>query len=309
MRRLMVFLISALIVLGLCSCELSYQAPAEGKMRILVYGNSYQYGSKIYNSSGELMPSSTAAVLTKTVNDANQVGRAFSALAEKAGMEYEVRYLTELSDVTDTRLVEELQAIAAASSEKDVTVFYYSGHGLGVNKKLDYGSDTSVLSYIVPRYSEHPDSSVLFPVSDLLSYIDAIRGIKVVIGDFCYSGSLVQSNYFSVTSGEYNFMQPVTLFAEYRSDIREDSSLFCLSASRYFEKSYERVPLHGNFTQALLNALGWDEEHQVLTEAEAVKDGMITLSELYRYVTAHDGESGQTPMLSGGSNDIILFSF
>ena len=72
MRRLMVFLISALIVLGLCSCELSYQAPAVGKMRILVYGNSYQYGSKIYNSSGELMPSSTAAVLTKTVNDANR---------------------------------------------------------------------------------------------------------------------------------------------------------------------------------------------------------------------------------------------
>ena len=309
MRRLMVFLIPALIVLGLCSCELSYEAPAVGKMHILVYGNSYQYGKQIYDKNGELMPASKAEVLTKTVNDAVQVGRALSRLAEKAGLDYEIRYLTELSDVTETRLVEELQAIAASSSERDITVFYYSGHGLGGNKKLDYGSDTSENSYIAPRYSEHLDSSILFPVSDLLDYFEAINGIKVVIGDFCYSGSLVQSNYFSVTSGEYSFMQPVTLFAEHRSDIREDSSLFCLTASRYFEKSYERTPLHGNFTNALLEALGWDEEQQVLTDAEAEKNGVITLFEIAKYVTAHDRESAQTPMLSGGSNDIILFSF
>lgn len=309
MRRLMVFLISVLIVLGLCSCELSYEAPAVGKMRILVYGNSYQYGNKIYYNTGELMPSSTAPALYKTVNDATQLGRALTQLAEKSGLDYEIRYLTDISDVTETRLVEELQALADAASERDITIFYYSGHGFGMRKKADYGSDTSVLSYIVPRYSAHPDSSVLFPVFDLLSYIDAIKGIKVVMGDFCYSGSLVQSNYFSVTSGEYSFMQPVTLFAEYRSEIREDSSLFCLSASRYFEKSYERTALHGNFTNALLEALGWDEENQILTDAKAEKDGVITLFEIFKYVTAHDGESEQTPMVSGGSNDIILFSF
>ena len=308
MRRPVSFLFAVFLLIVLCSCELSYQAPAVGTMRIVVYGNSYQYGKAIYNNKGELT-SLAAEQLHKTVNDAIQVGRALTQLAEKAGLDYEIRYLTDLSDVTETRLIEELESLATTSSEHDITVFYYSGHGLGVNNKLDYGTDTSVLSYIAPRYSEHLDSSILFPVSDLLSYIAAINGIKVVIGDFCHSGSLVQSNNFSVTSGEYAQMDPVYLFAKYRDDVCENPSLFCLSASRYFEKSFERKTLHGNFTNALLEALGWDEEHQVLADAKAEKNGKITLFEIAKYVTAHDDWSEQTPMLSGGSNDIVLFSF
>jgi hypothetical protein len=89
--------------------------------------------------------------------------------------------------------------------------------------------------------------------------------------------------------------------------------LFCLSAARYNELSYEFTspsdPLHGKFTNALLKALGWDEENQKLTAAAAEKNGKITLFEVSKYVAAHDGESRQTPMVSGGSNDIVLFSF
>lgn len=313
MRRLTAFLLAVFLLIVLCSCELSYKAPAVGKMRILVFGNDYTYGNAVYYLSGEQFTingtPAAANKLYKTVNDAQQVGRALSALAQKAGMEYQTVYLTNPSDVTETRLVAELEGLAALTSENDITVIYYSGHGFGVKTKLPYGYDTSTCSYIVPRFSDKPNSSVLFPVSRFLELVEAIKGVKVVLGDFCYSGSLVQSNNFSVTFGEYSQMDPVYLFAKYRDDVYGNSSLFCLSAARYNELSYENTPLHGNFTSALLEALGWDEDNQCLKAAEAEKDNRITLAHIAEYVIANDGKSEQNPMLSGGSNDIVLFSF
>lgn len=318
MRRLCFSLLTILVLACFCSCELSYQAPAVGKMRILVYGNSYRYGT--YNPvqdkyasvvlNADLTDSGRVAnSLSKTVNDAQQVGRALSALAEKAGLEHEAVYLTSVSEVTEARLVSELQGLAALASENDITIIYYSGHGFGVKAKLPYGYDTSTCSYIVPRCSEMPDSSVLFPVSTFLNLVNDIKGVKVVIGDFCYSGALVQSNNFSVTTGEYSLLDPSTLFLKYRDDLCGSSSLYCLSSSRYYELSYENTPSHGNFTNAFLEALGWDEENQRLTASPIEKNGRITLSAITGYVIAHDEKSDQNPMVSGGSNDIILFSF
>lgn len=314
MRRVFAFLLTIILLACLCSCELSYQAPAVGKMRILVYGNDYSYGighgNKVYDKDGNLMKGYSAPKLEKTVNDATQVGRALAKLAEKAHIDdHEEIYLTDPADVTKDRLVLELETLADSSSENDITIIFFSGHGFGVSKKQAYGTDTAVLSYMATRYPSIPDSSILFPVSDFLTLVNAIKGVKVVLGDFCYSGSLVQSNNFSVTSGEYSLLDPATLFFRYRDDICGSSSLFCLSASRYYELSYENAPNHGNFTNALLEALGWDEENQCLKTAEAEKNGRITLFEIANYVTAHDGESRQTPMVSGGSNDFILFSF
>ena len=326
MRRLISFLLAVFLLIILCSCELSYQAPAVGKMRILVFGNDYSYGNAVYyfdddHNEKQLMINglpAAASRLYKTENDALQVGNALSALSEKAGQEYQIISLTSDMDVTDTRLVDELKAMAGLTAENDITIIYYSGHGFGGKTKLAYGCDTSTCSYLAPRYSERPDSSVLLPVSDFLALVDSIKGIKIVIGDFCYSGSLVQSNNFSVTSGEYLQMDAACLFAEYRDEIRENPSLFCLSASRYYELSYEYqnedrygnpLPKHGNFTYALLEALGWDEENQCLKVAAAGKDNRITLSDIAGYIIANDGRPEQNPMVSGGSNDIVLFSF
>ena len=317
MRRLLLLLISAILLLSLCSCELSYEAPKEGKMHILVYGNDYSYGGLVFYANGEQLyykgQPAYARKLNNTVNDAIQVGRALSELAVKANLEHDIQYLTESDSVSKPDLVTALETIAESSSDNDITIIYYSGHGFGVDDKLHYGTDTAVCSYLVPRNPAKLDSSVLFPVSEFLDLVNSIKGVKVVIGDYCYSGALVQSGFFSVTSGEYSLFDSSTLLFEYRDKIRESSSLFCLSASRYNELSYEYTwpsdPQHGKFTNSLLQALGWDEEKQTLTTAKAEKDGKITLFEVFKYVTTHDGESRQTPMVSGGSNDIILFSF
>lgn len=296
-----------ILLLCLCSCELSYQAPAVGKMRILAYGNDYSYGSAVYYPNGEPYPDG-AGKLYKTINDAVQVSRALSALAEKAGIECEMTCLVEGIDIYQTTFLSKLDDFINSSEKEDITIIYYSGHGVGNKKKVNYGDDTTIGSYLALR--RDAVSTVLYPVSSLIEKVEKIDGIKIIIGDFCFSGALVKPGYLSVTSGDYLLMDSATLFSKYRDDICESSSMFCLSAARYNELSYEKNSLlHGDFTNALLEALGWDEENQCLKAAAAEKDNMITLFEIAKYVTAHDGESKQTPMVSGGSNDIVLFSF
>ena len=322
MRRPVSFLLAVFLLIVLCSCELSYQAPAVRKMHILVYGNDYRYGAYspvdgLYYSSVRFedgtLYSGKAKSLSCTVADATEIGKTFSALAEKAGLEYTITYLTGSQHTNLASFKTAIGNIAADSNDNDITILYFSCHGhyLGIKgKKIPYGTDTTDNTFIAFRQDTNSDENVLFPISKTVSLFDSIKGVKLVIGDFCYSGSLVQAGNVSITSGEYTLLDPATLLFKYRDEIRESSSMFCLSAARYNEESWEDKTVgHGFFTSALLKALGWDEENQCLKTAEAEKDNRITLSEIAKYVIAHDGEAKQTPMVSGGSNDIVLFSF
>ncbi len=318
-------LISLALILSLCSCELAYDAPEVGKMNILVYGNDYGGNSSnkvdVYYDNGDKV--GTASGLESTLNDAVEVGNAFASLAVKAGMDYQITYLLGSkttsnsdaifpgcveNDVTVSGLTEALGDLAGSASANDITVIYYSGHGTGPSSKVSYGTDTSEDSYIVLKKDSGKDY-LAYPISDFLNLVAAIPGTKVIIGDFCHSGGLVQSDYVSVTSGEYSAMSLARLYS-CRDKISEYSSLFCLSAARYYESSYEIASLgHGYFTNALLEALGWDEDSKSLTSAEAEKNDRITLFNVANYVIENDNNTKQTPMLSGGSNDVILFSF
>ncbi len=323
MRKAAFLLIPILLLTLLCSCELAYDAPSVGTMHILVYGNDYStHGSQsnyYYDLDGNRI--STANPLNATVNDAVEVGNALVNLAEKADIDYQVEYILGSSttyindavvpsavstDVSVSSLTGALADLAENADEADITIIYYSGHGAGESSKASYGTDVTEESYLLLGRDED-DYHVLYPISNFLDLVSAIPGTKVIIGDFCYSGSLVQSGYVSVTDGEYSDMSASQLFWE-GDKICEYSSLFCLSAARYYQKSYESGD-HGYFTSALLDALGWDEDSKSLTSAKAEKNGMITLFNVANYCIDNDDNSRQTPMLSGGSNDVILFSF
>ena len=318
MKRMALVLLAALLIC-LCSCDLYVKAPDPGKMHILVYGNDYQYGSGVFYENGA--PAGNAPVLKGTVNDAYQVGLALCALAQKAGYEYDGIFMTgnESRSVSDpnvqvvnnvykTQLVTVLENLAQKAESSDITIIYYSGHGLGEDKQLPYGSDPSVNSYMALR--RDLKTSILYPLSYFMDRVEAIPGTKVVLGDFCYSGALVKQGNVSFTSGEYSGIDALTLLTEYSSDIKESPSVFCLSAARYDEKSWEPGDgRHGYYTSALLEALGWDEESQKITTPAAIRNDRLTLFNIATYITDHDDCSRQTPMTSGGSNDIILFSF
>ena len=317
MRRIIVIALSILLLTALCSCELTCDSPAQGKMHILVYGNDYTYGSSVYYEDGTKIQGS-ANPLKGTVNDAFQVGLALCNLAKSN--DYDAIFMigiesrsvsglnaTVINDVSKISFLNVLDSLASEASENDITIIYYSGHGLGGETKLPYGSDPASGSYLALRRDS--DSTVLYPISKFLRTVESIPGTKVIIGDFCHSGALVRAGNVSVTSGEYSNISASKLL-KYRNNITESSSVYCLSAARYFEKSYEPGGgEHGYFTKALLKGLGWDEEAQSLVMPEAMTDNRITLFNLAKYVTSNDGNTKQTPMTSGGSNDIILFSF
>lgn len=330
MRRLAFFFAMILAVLLLvCSCEFIYEAkdgrPSIERVNILVYGNDYA------NSTWNHGPVSK---LYGTVNDATQVGLAFEALAKESGLEcnahyilgknhdrtgvnfrYEIQNAIENPD-TDTTMSnfrKVIAEIADISTEKDLTVVFVSCHGhydASKGTKAEYGKAEG--TYFVTS-ANNGDECEFYSHKVFLDDVSRIKGIKLILADVCHSGGIVRPGYVSVDKEEYKNASAAQLFFENdKTDI--DASLFCLSASRYYEESFEYRTAgsddrtHGYFTVALLDALGWNGESYT-GSAKAARNGRLTFQNLVIYVTENDNEGSQTPMYSGGGNDVILFSF
>ncbi len=330
MRRLAFFFAMILVVLLLaCSCELIYETkdgrPSIERVNILVYGNDY---------AGSLWHGQSVNPLYGTVNDATQVGLAFEALAKESGLECNAHYIlgknhdrtgvnfryeiqnaieTPDKDTTMAHFREVLSQIADTSTEKDLTVVFVSCHGFydaSVGTKAEYGKAEG--TYFVTS-ANTGDECELYSHGDFLEDVSKIKGIKLILADVCHSGGIVEPGYVSVDKSEYKDASAAQLFFE-NDKIDIDASLFCLSASRYYEESFEYRTAgsddrtHGYFTVALLDALGWNGESYT-GSAKAARNGRLTFQNLVSYVTENDGYDDQTPMYSGGGNDVILFSF
>lgn len=330
MRRPAFFFAMILAVLLLaCSCELVYEAkdgrPAMERVNILVYGNDYA------NSTWNHGPVSK---LYGTVNDATQVGLAFEALAKESGLECNAHYILGKNhdkkgmdfgyeipnavknpdtDTTMSHFREVISQIAENSTEKDLTVVFVSCHGhydASKGTKAEYGKAEG--TYFITS-ANIGDECEFYSHDDFLDDVSKIKGIKLILADVCHSGGIVKPDYVGLGKDEYKGMDAAQLFFENdRIDI--DASLFCLSASRYYELSYEYTTVgsdyrtHGCFTMALLDALGWNGE-SFTGNAKAARNGRLTFQNLVSYVTENDNEGSQTPMYSGGGNDVVLFSF
>lgn len=330
MRRLVFFFAMILAVLLLvCSCELVYEAkdgrPSIERVNILVYGNDY---------AGSLWHGQSVNPLYGTVNDATQVGLAFEALAKESGLEcnahyilgknhdrtgvnfrYEIQNAIENPD-TDTTMShfrEVISQIADISTEKDLTAVFVSCHGhydASVGTKAEYGKAEG--TYFVTS-ANTGDECELYSHRDFLEDVSKIKGIKLILADVCHSGGIVKPDYVGLGKDEYKGMDAAQLFFE-NDKIDIDASLFCLSASRYYEWSYEYRTAgsddrtHGCFTMALLEALGWNGE-RFAGKPKAARNGRLTFQNLASYVAENDGDNRQNPMSSGGGNDVILFSF
>lgn len=332
MRRPAFFFAMILAVLLLvCSCELIYEAkdgsPSIERVNILVYGNDYA------NSTWK-GPQPGALSLFGTVNDATQVGLAFEALAKKSGLECNAHYILGKNhdkkgmdfryeipnavknpdtDTTMSHFREVISQIAENSTEKDLTIVFVSCHGLydaSVGTKAEYGKTEG--TYFATS-ANTGDECKLYSHNDFLDDVSRIKGIKLILADVCHSGGIVKPDYVGLGKDEYKGMDAAQLFFE-NDKIDIDASLFCLSASRYYEESFEYRTAgsddrtHGYFTVALLEALGWNGESYT-GNAKAARNGRLTFQNLVIYVTENDNEGSQTPMSSGGGNDVILFSF
>ena len=335
-RPLCILAMFLAVVLLACSCELIYEAkdgsPKIERVNILVYGNDY--ANCTFDGSPLYIPHRRDRRLFGTVNDATQVGLAFEALARESGLESNAHYIlgknhdkkgegflyeiqnaieTPDKDTTMAHFREVLSQIADTSTEKDLTVVFVSCHGFydaSVGTKAEYGKAEG--TYFVTS-ANTGDECELYSHRDFLEDVSKIKGIKLILADVCHSGGIVKPDYVGLGKDEYKGMDAAQLFFE-NEKIDIDASLFCLSASRYYEESFEYRTAgsddrtHGYFTVALLEALGWNGESYT-GNAKAARNGRLTFQNLVSYVTENDNEGSQTPMSSGGGNDVVLFSF
>lgn len=305
--------ICILAVIGLCSCELimeaKYGKPTFSKVNILVYGNDYYY-NPTYKGG-------TARHLYATINDSTQVGLSLEAWAAKAGIECQALYVTgkeynkniseDKSDHNTTRshFRTVMQQLAERSKDGELTFIYFSCHGYNTQPKdvaQEYGEERNT-GFIMCANSGSGEECEVYWHNEFKEDLAKINGAKVVFADVCFSGGIVDSGNVSINPDEYTGITADQLFFE--TNIYELSDTFCLSASRYYEESWESSN-HGYFTELLLSALCWDEDNQCLS---STSDGKLTFLEICQYVVQKVPlkKSTQHPMLSGGSNDLILF--
>ncbi len=319
-------ILCVVVIMGLCSCELimeaKYGKPTFSKVNILVYGNDYDQawyrGIRVKS-------------LKCTINDATQVGLALESWADKAGLKWESLYVTgkeytkkgysyKIPNVPEDRSDHDttkdhfrtlMKELAERSNEDDLTFIFFSCHGYNTHQKYvvqEYGDERNT-GFVMCGNLGRTEECEIYWHSEFKEDLAKINGAKVVFADVCYSGGIIDPGNVSINTAEYNGMTANQLFLE--SNIYELSDTFSLAASRYYEESFEPLnpssdDAHGNFTKSLLSALCWDEDNQCLS---GDSDGMLTFLELCQQVVSEVPKynSSQHPMLSGGSNDLILF--
>ncbi|MCF0238181.1 MAG: caspase family protein, partial [Sphaerochaetaceae bacterium] len=277
------FVLISLLFILICitSCELFYDEPNEGKINILVYGCNFRK---------KVSPNHSVNYLSNTINDAVQMGKALEQWAIKNNRNYTITYClgdgdsldryykgyndnkTQLSvpthkNATKNEFINQLKILANNSREQDTTIIYMSTHGVrSSNDVSTYGTDLTNSTSVV--FSQNGiDNYELYSCYELINDIQNILGVKLLIADFCYSGSLINGNYVSINSDTYStgtYALKNNLEGN-REKVSVDPSLFIITATNYKSSSYENIlGFHGYFTQALLDGLGWDEENGVL---------------------------------------------
>lgn len=319
MKTLLMFFTLVSILFIITSCELGTDEPMQGDVYYINVGIDYENnGSSIKNVKDDLKGTVPDAkelhqALGSVIAKANRTGFGYKMIQEGPSAE------DPLDDLypSKTKIQSKLATLSTTVQEHDLTIFTYSGHGY---------EDTGHLVLAKPALGV---AESLSP-DELLSWMAAIPGKKLVILDSCFSGMFVEESPSSTNTILNNSI--VKFFETYHSsDTYGKPDLFVLTASAHTD-SYEMnfgttdsPHNHGIFTYALLEALGWDHPHfstlaSVTTkDPPAAKNGRITVDGLFTYVKANQAivsrlklfsswSAFQHPLTTGGPLDLVLFN-
>ncbi|HKL59058.1 MAG TPA: caspase family protein [Sphaerochaeta sp.] len=311
-KILMILTLFSLLLI--ISCELSMEAPKAGDVHYINVGIDYK-NNGVTNID-------VTDNLNGTVNDAKELFDALGAVIGKSKRKADgflmvqegnspanILYPDYPSLTNVKKYLEELEA-----TDKDLTIFTYSGHGIKETGHL-------VLAYTGSKYE------TLDPRT-LLSWMDAIPGKKLVILDSCFSGMAVEGSPSSTNTVLNNSISK--FFETYHSSGKyEKPDLYVLSASAHtdsYEKDFDplgdKPHYHGIFTYALLEGLGWNHANNSPDNAgspPAATGGNITVDSLFKYVKKNQAIPSrmkllsnwthyQHPLTTGGPLDLILFN-
>lgn len=202
-------------------------------------------------------------------------------------------FVTSLPDATASQMQSAIRSVFANATEDDVSLFYYSGHG------LCYDDDTTYLGALLGvHYGEEDPSDYLVPYT-LAKQLSEVPGRVIVILDSCFSGAVIASKGTSTEAERIN-RNVINAFAAYdnpqaekdpdaKTEELRKSKFVVFTASKPYEESY--APIINNmrasvFTYSLINACGSDyPSGSYLGHIPADVNGDLCLSaeEAYRY--------------------------
>jgi len=222
------------------------------------------------------------------------------------------------------------------ATEFDVSLFYYSGHGLQGGQLLGCAADS-------------------LPVSTLRNTLDSIPGRKIVIIDACYSGAAADGVFKNEVAKTVNQMQnrirkfaglPEVKLEETSQEKTEDfngavisafgtvntarakaacgsesgaesfSAYYVMTACAADEESWEypfcsggSSRVMGAFTYYLCRGCGWDGVSRIAVSrlADTNGDGVVTFGEAFSYAKAK-ASAGFNQQAQSNVGDIQTFS-
>jgi uncharacterized caspase-like protein len=308
MYRYALLFLYLILMLG---CELCYPSPTRGKVYHLGIGLSYA-GTDV-------------RLLKGTLNDAREQQKAFSALYKErsftsvmllqeglllpdGSMGYDSAAKANLP--TKERVLFSLASLGEGMNQEDLLVITYSGHG-----------HTDGSWVLAPSHDEGKiftdtgdlDAGVLLSAQELSALLEKAKGKVLLLIDSCYAGAFVPESETSLSliSETPDFLHK--LYETYFSKQERTVPFFVMAATTRDNTSKEPhygSPIHGYFTQALLEGLGWDEQQQLLVTRKEYLD----LDKLYHFVCEHqkiptEGENPvfyQHPTITGGAMSLVL---
>lgn len=250
------------------------------------------------------------SALPSCANDLYYMTKAYQSLNYN-GLAMNSNNIHTYSNLTGSQILSVLQSMVTCGADSDdVTVFYYSGHGLE-SDNINYRG--SLIGIFTGQYVSDSD---LVTVSQVQSYLDQINGTVVIMLDSCLSGQFITSKGIQNTqnskaaSASFNAAW-VKAFA--------NSSEKAIPNSPYSYK-YKILtacdPLQSSwcsdqisfFTEAATDGMG--AYSSTTMQADTNGDSRITLAELYTYTynKVNNRISNQTVQVWPANDSFVVYA-
>lgn len=212
--------------------------------------------------------------------------------------------VTTKLDVTASTIKSSIASAFSGAQSTDVSLFYYSGHGVSTSGSL-VGTNSTYLSF-----------------SELRKALDKIPGDKIVILDSCYSGNAINKGSESeVTEADMEAYVNAAMEAFSNDEIEKSGELasgryYVMTACRKDQTSLSVSSNSGKyvglFTYCFEQACGWDElnSSRLSMSADSNGDKKITLNEAYNKTSAlvkSIEPNGQVTRVNPEYSSLVLF--
>ncbi len=239
----------------------------------------------------------TSNYLPGTLNDGIGMQTMLNRLT---GTDYTV---TRKSEQSASSILSSIGSTFSGATSKDISLFYYSGHGFSGTGSL-VGTDGQPVSSTALR-----------------NKLDSVPGKKIVIIDACHSGNMIGKDGVKQAVSDTDFIN--TFISGFAGGSRSNlaaAGYYVIVAAHSSETSAEGTLTSGGsslragyFTAALTIGCGWNYIANGATSrpADTNSDGKLTLNEVYRYTynTALQLNDTQHAQVYPTNSSFVLFSY